>query len=226
MTVPEREMEYQPRRWEPPPRPAQGRMAWVAAVARPKPNLPRVPGLIEIKPHTATSRPGGLKQLRDNHARPQYAGHDKWFVTYQALDAGGRPVVRGRAHQVQLWARRFEGGNPPNAQLTDAYDLGIIPVPTTTAFPRVDLPGFFGSAIEEPIRTHLTRLLEMKQRRVDQRTGGAAPGPDLLWAELAAMYSELAEELRDPFYAELATELSRFAPQPNAEPFAGAAPGR
>jgi hypothetical protein len=38
-------------------------------------------------------------------------------------------------------------------------------------------------------------------------TGGNMAGPDVAW-ELAEFYSELGRQLRDPFYAELASELA------------------
>lgn len=198
MSVLANEWEYQPRVWDRPPTAVHGRLAWVAQAG--------TQGLIEIRARTATSRGRGVDQLRKRQIDPLYGGHDKWLVTYQGLGPNGKPISRGRATQINLWAQKFDG--KIGKLIGKEYDLGPIRLKDTIPFPRVDLPGFFGNAVEEPIRERLTELLRMKRRTVNQQTGGAAPGPDLLWSELAALYAELAEEQRDPFYAELAEELS------------------
>jgi hypothetical protein len=182
--------EYQRRTWAPVPPTTAGRLTWMMRSG--------APGLVEIRAHTATA------QLTARAADPRYVRHGAWLVTYQALGPDGRPASSGHARRLRLWAQQFAGG-----RLTgDVHDLGIITLPDTLPFPRVDLPGFFGMAVEEPIRAHLTGLLGLLSRRVERSTGGAAPGPDLLWSEVAAMYAELASELRDPFLAELAAELA------------------
>jgi hypothetical protein len=194
----EQQYEYQPRTWLPTPANAQGRIAWLARAAR-----QGTRGIVEIRPHSDTARRRGAVQLVNRRNDPRWASHDPWLVTYVALDSSGRPVVRGRPQQLRVWAQHYPGG-----RAGDVFDLGHVQLPATMPFPRVDLPGFFGSAVEEPIRAHLTALLATRGRQVDRATGGATPGPDLTWQEIAEMYAELAQELRNPFLAELANELA------------------
>lgn len=199
MNVFAQEQEFQPRTWAQVPRGRPNQTAWVARA-----NRPGVPGMVEIRPHNDRGRRRGAADLRTRMRGGPWAGHDGWLVTYVALGADGNPLSRGRPAAVRLLAEQVGGPSP-----SGVFDLGVVPLPATIPFPRVDLPGFFGSAVEEPIRQRLTELLVRHARRtVDTATGGATPGPDLVWREVAQMYGELAQQLRDPFLAELADELA------------------
>ena len=70
----------------------------------------------------------------------------------------------------------------------------------------------FGWAVEPVVqeRVKLAVALATPQRKWTTG-GGPAPGPDMTYSELADFYRELSRQMRDPLYAELASELEAMA---------------
>jgi hypothetical protein len=57
-------------------------------------------------------------------------------------------------------------------------------------------------------------VLKHKQLQPPRRrdfSRGSGTGSDVLWTELAGLYGELARELGNPFFAELASELATYS---------------
>ncbi|NHU43005.1 hypothetical protein [Rhodococcus sp. A14] len=165
---------------------------------------PKMAGIAEIKPHTAAGQRSGLDQLRKY--KSLHPDRPQWLITYLPINESGSPVRSGRAGAVKIFARSVDwpGGGRGAYRLGSLEIVGTKKLPGLIAFPRVDQPGFFGHAVEKHVRAHLFRSINRKAVR---GTGGAQPGPDVMWKELAALYGELARIVPDPLYAEIAAEL-------------------
>ncbi|MGI5216523.1 hypothetical protein [Nocardia sp. CA-290969] len=174
---------------------------------------PGGPGIAEVKPHTDTGIRQGLAQLRsyrygDGKKPPLFAGGVQLLVTYVPIDASGKPVRRGRAAAVRVYARSVTW--PPRERsgpvvLGPLQQAGTRRLPEVLPFPRVDESGYFGHAVEKFVRGHLHRI---SGRPAVRGYGGPRSGPDIVWKELAALYGELARATGDPAFAQLATELA------------------
>lgn len=168
-------------------------------------------GFAEIKPHNRAGIRAGLKQLgeraRGKGRQPQA------LITYLPVDAALAPLPSGWPPHVRVFAVKYDHGNPPT--MADIfikhqwYDLGSF-TPRKTIDLKVDNASVFGAVIEESVRKKfITSVLKAPLKY--RGGGGAGTGPDVLWDELAQMYAELARDLRDPFYRELASELAALA---------------
>lgn len=169
-------------------------------------------GFAEIKPHTKTGIRKGLTQL----AMTSGEGRERrgWrprkgmvLVTYMAEDENGNPVTRGPAPRVHVFATRYE----PNTTVTELLrnkewqDLGFFP-PIKSVNVTVDDTDIFGRAVETRIRFMFKEKV-LKRQNVQLLGSARDRGADAWW-ELSQFYSELARELGDPFYADLASELT------------------
>ena len=168
----------------------------------------------EIKPHTASGIRAGLSQLYSRSL--QFPNAPLWLITYVALGADGKPIRRGRASAVAIYARKVKWPSRPRAtkdsvvrapELGDLYTVGTKSLRALIPYPHVDEPGFFGQAVERDVRAH---VFSKATREAYSGTGGSLPGPDLRWHELAALYGELARLMADPLFAEIADELRMF----------------
>ncbi len=72
--------------------------------------------------------------------------------------------------------------------------------------------GRFGSVMEPLVANCFNQcvLKEAKPPRKRPFSRGSSTGSDLQWSELAGLYGELARELGNPFFAELAAELATY----------------
>ncbi len=218
----EREDEFRTRRgrqWDPMPKPSG------------TPLPVRSKGIGEIKPHYGPSRREGMKQLCEKAKR----GDEKWLVTYVGLDSLHRPLPFGRPSFLRVAAQKITCTKDPNAAtkkigrpVGKLIVLDDVELDQKIAYPSVNEPGFFGHAAEKVAQAAFKRALP-KDRKPHPGTGGPRPGPDLMWDELAALYSELAELVPDPLFAEIAEELQNLTgwppPYDRAHAVAGS-PGR
>jgi hypothetical protein len=164
----------------------------------------------EIKPHKASGIRRGLAQLHARrfgtaHIKPTHPDAPQWLITYLPVNDKGLPVRSGRASAVRVFARSVSWpGRNRKADCGPLYDLGRKGLDATISYPAVNEPGFFGFAVERDIRAHLYRRTD---RPAVRGAGGGKPGPDLLWNEIAALYSELSRLTGDRLFAEIAAEL-------------------
>ncbi|MGY4769094.1 hypothetical protein ACXC9Q_19445 [Kribbella sp. CWNU-51] len=190
--------------------------------AAPRPGQPHprlvltAPGFVEIKPHTASGIKSGLTQLA---GRLRGAGRTVGVLaTYLGVDARGRPIRTGRPGFVRVNATLVDLGTTPvptTAQYSRPaqwFYLGLAPVPPKVDHPPVDHAPAFGWAVEPIVQRQVMQMahLQTKNRRWVP-LGGPGRGPDIEYSELAQFYRELAHELRDPLYAEIASELEAMA---------------
>jgi hypothetical protein len=173
------------------------------------------PGIVEIKPHTETGILKGVANVRRALlAAPNNVG---LLVTYYAVDDRDQPKTSGQAAYAHLFAALITTGpNDTPRQYLSANrwrHLGRITVPQTIPHPRVNQISAFGQAIEPAARAKVRDVMRtwIPGITFQRATGGHRPGPDIIWSELAELYAELARELRDPLYAELANELTALA---------------
>lgn len=164
-------------------------------------------GHAEIKPHSHAGIRDGFVQLR----RSKVSG-PKILITYRPVDSGGKAVQTGRPAKVQVFATKLTDLTPAKL-LSGAtwWNLDGVP-PPGSVLPTLDNPPLFGAAVEESVRNKFRDEVLAKNsppHTMRLGVGGHRSGPDVLWDELAGMYQELARELRDPFYAEVAAELAR-----------------
>ena len=88
--------------------------------------------------------------------------------------------------------------------------LGQADIPVMIKFPRPSNPAFFGMAVERIVRD-VFKARVPSGAKVARGTGGARRGVDVRWKGLADFYAESASEMADPFFQELASELSAIA---------------
>jgi len=176
----------------------------------------RTPGYVEIKPHTLTGIKSGLKQLgeRLENAKPKL--ESGVLATYLGVDAGGNPVRTGRARSVRVYAVLVNRVPKPTlaqyGRPEQWHYLGVAPLPDTIDHPPVDHAPAFGWAVEPVVQRRVSLLVKLETPgRKWKSLGGPGRGPDMQYTELAEFYRELAHELRDPLYAELASELEAMA---------------
>jgi len=170
-------------------------------------------GFAEIKPHTESGVRGGITQIQKRLARSR--GYIAYLVTYYAVNERNQPIRKGRAKYLHVFAAPVTQASTP-AQYRDPKvwrHLGYVEVPQTIPHPPVHQGGAFGWAVEEAVREKFKQMvkLETPHKKWTPATGGYQPGADIRWHELAELYAELARELRDPLYAELASELAAMA---------------
>jgi hypothetical protein len=177
------------------------------------------PGLVEIKPHTATGIRAGLKQLA---ARLDKANLKSGVLaTYMGADSLGRRLSLGRPKCLHVYATVVNATPPrtPTPSLAQYshpgrwHDLGLTPLPDKIDHPRVDHAPAFGWAVEPVVQRHVaaSRITLRTPLRKWTPLGGPGAGADMKYDELADFYRELAHELRDPLFAELASELEAMA---------------
>jgi hypothetical protein len=169
-------------------------------------------GWAEIKPHNYAGIRAGLKQLRTAGRGQPRTG--QVLITYLPVDSSNSSVSSGQPACVRVFATRFEakgaGDNPSDFLRKHAwYDLGSFAPPKQITL-NVDDGGLFGAAIERYVRHQFQAVVKAPTQHVPGG-GGPRQGPDVLWDELAELYAELARELEDPYYAELASELAAMA---------------
>jgi hypothetical protein len=163
-----------------------------------RPGKPQVgkPGIAEIKPHSYEGWGGGFKQVLGRPERNRNI--ERWVLTYLPCYEGGKkdPThIRVFAHQV---APKQQG----------PFELPRQPIPAMVPFPSwKKQPQLFGVFIEPCVRDAFRPYLPSDPVT---DTGGLRWGVDMRW-ELASFYAELASETADPFFEELAAELSALA---------------
>lgn len=159
----------------------------------------------EIRPHNLKGIRGALGQLKGVRSRTH-----RILITYLPVDTAGRPQDAGRPHKIlvlmtivprpditaeQLLAEpwyRISEFDPPDIINVDYYNKGLV-----------------GTAVEPVVRDIFRRsVLVPSGRTIRGGTGGHRIGSDVIWHELAEFYGELSRQSRDPFYAELASELA------------------
>lgn len=199
--------ESEARKWSP-------LRPWAPPGSRSYPRLTlRTPGVVEIKPHTETGIRAGLEQV----ARRLRRRGKGVLATYMGTDSRGNPVLVGRATHVRVYATLVdldvnkhptpEQYNQPNQW----YALGLAEVPPKIDFPPVDHAPMFGWAIESVVQKQVKAAVTLATAKKKWTTlGGPGHVADMRYRELAEFYGELGRQLRDPFYAELASELSSF----------------
>jgi hypothetical protein len=174
----------------------------------------RTPGYVEIKPHTLSGIRSGLAQLG---ARLEKANLPTGVLaTYVGTDSRGNPLSKGVAKYLRVYAVVVNAKPKPTLAAYNQpgkwHYLGYTRLEPTMSHPPVDHAPAFGWAVEPVVqeRVKLAVALATPQRKWTT-AGGPAPGPDMTYSELADFYRELARELRDPLYAELASELEAMA---------------
>ena len=174
----------------------------------------RTPGYVEIKPHTMSGIRSGLAQLG---ARLEKANLPSGVLaTYVGTDSRGNPLSKGMAKYLRVYAVVVNAKPKPTLAAYNQpgrwHYLGFTKLEPTMSHPPVDHAPAFGWAVEPVVqeRVKLAVALATPQRKWTT-AGGPAPGPDMTYSELADFYRELAHELRDPLYAELASELEAMA---------------
>ncbi len=205
-------MQEEARKWFP-LGPGAGRPGLAAAAL-----VLTAPGLVEIKPHTATGIRAGLKQLFDRLKKQGLK--TGVLATYVGADSAGRRLPKGRAKCLQVYAALVHAAPPPAVAPTLAqysrpgvwHDLGLTPLLDKIDHPRVDHAPAFGWAVEEVVQRQVKKMIKLQTRqKLWTPLGGPGHGADMRFDELAEFYRELAHELRDPLYAELASELEALA---------------
>jgi len=175
-------------------------------VTKMKAVLPK--GKAEIKPHNLNGIRAGLEQLADQPAKPPFAG-PRMLITYRPVDADDKAVNAGQPVSVQVYATDYVAGVTAS-DLLNRYKwwfLGKVPVPKRVTV-KLENRGVFGAVMEGPVRRLFRGTVLLPPRKLEPGTGGWRHGPDVVWKELAELYRELAQEMRDPFYAEVAAELA------------------
>lgn len=176
-----------------------------------------VPGLVEIKPHTVTGIRSGLKQLAARlHTANMPIGV---LATYVGADSLGRRLPRGKPKCLHVYAALVKATPPRTppptlAQYSDPskwYDLGLTSLLDKIDHPDVKHAPAFGWAVEPVVQRHVAKMIKLPLPRKFTPLGGPGHGADMSYTELAEFYRELANELRDPLYAELASELEAMA---------------
>ncbi|GAA0460015.1 hypothetical protein Ade02nite_14180 [Paractinoplanes deccanensis] len=190
---------------------------WSAAPARlhtskPPPKITlAAKGFLEIKPHTVNGIAKGIAQIR----RRLNAGEGTVgvLVTYLAVDARDNVITSGRAAHVHLFmATVRKAGDAVSTYRTSGpwTHIGRVPVPATLPHPQVDQMSQFGQAIEPAVQGKVRQVIRRWYAGVKfaAGTGGHRTGADMRWTSLAELYAELGNELRDPFWQDLAVSLT------------------
>ncbi|MFK4088245.1 hypothetical protein ACI2LF_29300 [Kribbella sp. NPDC020789] len=174
------------------------------------------PGFVEIKPHTRSGIKSGLTQL----ARRLRTANLTCGVlaTYLGVGPGAAPIRKGKARFVRVYGVLVDltvTPVPVVAQYSRAaqwHYLGLAPLPDKIDHPPVDHAPAFGWAVEPVVQRQVMNIVTLRTpKKTWTPMGGPGHGPDIMYTELAGFYRELAHELRDPLYAELAAELETMA---------------
>lgn len=181
----------------------------------------------EIKPHNSDGISGGLEQLglQEGRGRERLKGSaspfrtGKFLVTYLPVDEQGKSALEGNPHCVRVFVtnrcKNEVKKKDPSGRIRkweqiindwDWYDLGSFKPPPTIPL-IVQEASVFGVVIEPYVRQVFRNKVLGPKKKID-RGGRALRGADIYWNELARFYTELARELGDPFYADLASELA------------------
>lgn len=172
----------------------------------------------EIKPHNEKGIRDGLNQLAKEKGLGRAPRKGKFLVTYLPLK-GKTPAPSGFPTSVRVFATPYSAGmkatSPPYKNVADTitswewHDLGSF-APEKQVDVLVEKASLFGSAIEDQVRKLFQDVVLVKSwgKKTGYGGGGNLQGADIWWTELARFYDELARELGDPFYADLASELA------------------
>jgi hypothetical protein len=180
-------------------------------------------GCGEIKAHNRNGIVAGLKQLREDcHGD----GH-RILITYLPVRGSSSTLFQPQdsyfAERVLVMATfitrdytNMEAKEQERRVLAQKWYLveDMRPRPDLVAKVAMGLKNRarFGSVME-PLVAHAFNRFVLKpnaRRRLPEHRGGSGTGIDLLWSELAGLYGELARELGNPFFAELAAELATY----------------
>jgi len=189
-------------------------------------------GCAEIKAHNRNGIIGGLTQLQDKCCK----GTCRILITYlpvcEPSSTGYQPQDFGWVKRVLVMATfidrcRDYSKMPPEAKVQQVLGQKWYLVENMDMTPKTDLVariamglgtpqdrGRFGSVME-PLVAHSFNENVLKHKKlVPPRkrdfSRGSGTGSDVLWTELAGLYGELARELGNPFFAELASELATY----------------
>ncbi|WP_433158553.1 hypothetical protein [Kribbella sp. CA-247076] len=172
------------------------------------------PGFVEIKPHTLSGIRSGLTQLGARLAKANFP--TGVLATYLGTDSRGNPLRKGKATHLRVYGVLVNATPKPTlAQYNRPgkwHYLGTSTLRDTISHPPVDHAPAFGWAVEPVVQAQVKLGVALSTpKRLWTLGGGPAAGPDMTYSELAGFYRELARELRDPLYAELASELEAMA---------------
>lgn len=174
------------------------------------------PGFVEIKPHTRTGIRSGLTQLARRLKKANLTCGV--LATYLGVGPGAAPVQRGKASFVRIYGLVVDLTVTPTPTVTQYsrraqwHYLGLARLPDKLEHPPVDHAPAFGWAVEPVVQRQVMNLVTLKTpKKTWTPMGGPGHGPDMMYTELADFYRELANELRDPLYGELAAELEAMA---------------
>jgi len=181
-------------------------------------------GCGEIKQHNINGISEGLRQLRDDC----HGGRSRILITFLPVHGPSwlrlRPQDEGVAERVLVMATyitNYYSGMKPKEQAQQVLkqewylveDMRPMPEPVAKVAMGLANRGRFGSVMEPLVADAFDRRVLQPQpprRRLPEHRGGSGHGSDLLWSELAGLYGELARELGNPFFAELASELATY----------------
>ena len=79
-----------------------------------------------------------------------------------------------------------------------------------TARTRAQFGNLMETLATEAFNDNVLKKQQPRRRLLRDIRGGSGHGTDVLWDELAGLYGELARELGNPFFAELASELAAY----------------
>ncbi|MET7280727.1 hypothetical protein ABZS29_20985 [Kribbella sp. NPDC005582] len=174
------------------------------------------PGFVEIKPHTRSGIRSGLTQLARRLKKANLTCGV--LATYLGVGPGAAPVKKGKARFVRIYAVLVDLTVTPTPTVLQYsrpaqwHYLGLAPLPDKLEHPPVDHAPAFGWAVEPVVQRQVMNIVTLKTpKKTWTPLGGPGHAPDLMYTELADFYRELANELRDPLYAELAAELEAMA---------------
>lgn len=176
------------------------------------------PGFAEIKPHNSQGLTDGWKDLSKKSKlsdKTRRGRTPKFLVTYLPVKEGktGRDINDAVKDSTPPCVRVFASpytGEPerPHVSKMKFHNLGSFKPPPTVPL-NVEEASLFGAAIEKYARELFQREILDRLKPQKQGHGGTTVhGADIYWDELARFYAELARELGDPFYADLASELA------------------
>jgi hypothetical protein len=184
-------------------------------------------GCAEIKAHNRNGIIGGLTQLRKQCHR----GTCRILITYlpvrEPSSTGYQPQDFGRVKRVLVMATSIDrdySNMSPEAKVQQVLGQKWYLVEDMDMKPKTDLiaeiamglgtpqdRGRFGSVMEPLVANAFNRcVLKPQPPRRRDFSRGSGTGSDVLWTELAGLYGELARELGNPFFAELASELATY----------------
>jgi hypothetical protein len=183
---------------------------------------PGWPGCGEIKAHNQKGIVKGLEQLRTScHGESRH----RILITYLPVAGSSfQPQDSGKAKRVLVMATfvtRDYSLMTAEQQVERVLDQrwylveDMLLKPAEVAGIAMDLAtrnrAQFGNVmhtlVEKAFDQRVLQLNPPRKRQAEHRPG-SGKSIDLLWSELAGLYDELARELGDPFFAELASELA------------------